>query len=213
MTKIGAKFLELRVRKKLSLDEVSSATKIKKEFLEAIENGDFIDLPSSTYAYGFVRNYAKFLGLNENQATALFRREFDSENSFEVLPQGLFKKENLTSKKIRIGRNFILILGVFIFILSFIFFQYKDAVFNPNLQIVSPKDNQIIVGSDLDVKGSTSPNNTVYVDDQLVFVDEFGNFTKIITVFPGKTDVFIKVSNRFGKETQVDKHISVKPGY
>jgi peroxiredoxin len=104
-------------------------------------------------------------------------------------------------------------LAVFIFIGGFIFFQYKEAIFNPKLNISSPKENQTIIGTDLEIKGSTDSNSTVYVDDELVSVDDFGNFKKIITVFPGKTTVVIKSSNRFGKQSEVERHINVKPGY
>lgn len=213
MTRVGAKFLELRTRKKLTLEEVSSATKIKKEFLQAIEKGDFKKLPSSTYAYGFVRNYAKFLGLDEEQATALFKREFDVEKNFDVLPKSFAKKEEYSKTKIRLGRNLLIVMLVFIFVLGFIFFQYKEAIFDPKLNVSSPKENQTVIGADLEIKGSTDVNSSVYVDDQLISVDDFGNFRKVITIFPGKNTIAIKSLNRFGKQSEIERHINVKPGY
>ena len=213
MTRIGTKFLELRLKKKLTLEEVSSATKIKKDFLESIEKGDYKKLPSSAYAYGFVRNYAKFLGINEDQAIAMFKREFDSEKTFDVLPKSFAKKEEYTKSKIRVGRNSLIALAVFIFIIGFIFFQYKDAIFSPKLSVDSPKNNQTVIGTNLQVTGSTDSNSTVYVNDELVSVDDFGNFKKIITIFPGKNTVVIKSTNRFGKQSQVERSIIVKPGY
>ena len=212
MIRIGSKFSEARIRKGLSIEEVSQATKIRKEFLEAIEDGQYNKLPSTAYAYGFVRNYAKFLGLNPEQSVAIFKREFDADKAFDVLPKSFSKKEG-TSKKIRVGRSVILTFGVFILIILFIFFQFKDAVFSPSLIVNEPQENQTVFSQDLQVKGVADPNSTVYVEDQLVSIDDSGNFTKIITVFPGKTSIDIKALNRFGKQTNLVRDINVKTGY
>lgn len=212
MTRIGAKFLELRLRKKITLEEVSNATKIKKDFLAAIEKGDFKKLPSPAYAYGFVKNYAKFLGTDEDEAIALFRREYDSEKSFDVLPKSFSRKEDY-SKRIRIGRNTVAVISVFIFVFIFVIFQYKDAILNPPLNVFSPKSNQIIIGSKVEVSGDTDPNSTIYVNENLVAVEDTGKFKKIITVFPGKNIIVVKATNRFGKQSEVDRSINVKPGY
>src|SRR6185295_10333352 len=122
MIKAGSKFLEARLGKRIKLEEVSKATKIREDFLEAIEKGDYQKLPSSAYAYGFVRNYARFLELDEDQMIALFKRDFDSEKTFDVLPKGFSKKEAITTRRFKIGRNFLLTLAAFILIILFIFF-------------------------------------------------------------------------------------------
>lgn len=212
MIKIGAKFQEARIKKGLTLDEISKITKIRKEFLEAIENGEYKRLPSSAYAYGFVRNYAKFLGLDENKTISLFKREFDSDGTFEVLPK-FATQDEISFKKLRIGRNFILAFGIFIILIFFILFQYKDAIFNPTLKVASPKEGETISSSDLQVSGITDPNSVVYVENQLVSLDSEGNFKKTITVFPGKNLIDIKSVNRFGKQSEVKRHINVKLAY
>lgn len=212
MIKIGTKFSEARRRKGLTLDEISQTTKIRKEFLEAIENGEYAKLPSSAYAYGFVRNYAKFLGLDEGQSIALFKREFDSEKSFEVLPKFSAGSE-ISFKKLRVGRNLVLLIGVLAFIIFFIFFQYKDAIFSPTLKISNPKEGGTISSQDLQVSGITDPNSVVYVENQPVSLESDGSFKKTITVFPGKAIIDIKSVNRFGKQSEVKRHINVKLVY
>lgn len=46
-----------------SLAQVAAQTHIRKVYLEKIENEQFRDLPGKTYVVGFVRSYAKLLGL------------------------------------------------------------------------------------------------------------------------------------------------------
>lgn len=48
----------------ISLKEISDATKISKRFLEAIERNEHRTLPAPVFTRGFVREYARYLGLN-----------------------------------------------------------------------------------------------------------------------------------------------------
>src|SRR2546430_15817527 len=48
----------------ISLKEISDATKISKRFLEAIEKNDHRTLPAPVFTRGFVREYARYLGLS-----------------------------------------------------------------------------------------------------------------------------------------------------
>ena len=54
-----------RVRKVCgySLEDVARITKINLRYLEAIENDEFSKLPGETFLHGFLRSYAKFLGI------------------------------------------------------------------------------------------------------------------------------------------------------
>jgi cytoskeleton protein RodZ len=51
----------------ISLKEISDATKISKRFLEAIEKNDHKTLPAPVFTRGFVREYARYLGLNTEE--------------------------------------------------------------------------------------------------------------------------------------------------
>jgi transcriptional regulator with XRE-family HTH domain len=48
----------------ISLKEIADATKISKRFLDAIEHNDHKTLPAPVFTRGFVREYARYLGLN-----------------------------------------------------------------------------------------------------------------------------------------------------
>ena len=48
----------------ISMKEIADATKISKRFLEAIERNDHKTLPAPVFTRGFVREYARYLGLN-----------------------------------------------------------------------------------------------------------------------------------------------------
>ena len=61
---VGEYLRKLREEKQISLDEVSRGTNIRVNYLEAIENDRWEQLPSLPQARGFARLYAAYLGLS-----------------------------------------------------------------------------------------------------------------------------------------------------
>lgn len=74
---------ELKKRREelgFTLQMAEEETKIRKLYLQALENDDFAVLPPRIYAIGFVKNYARFLGLNEEQLAHQFKElAYDNE--------------------------------------------------------------------------------------------------------------------------------------
>jgi cytoskeleton protein RodZ len=64
----GDKFRKAREKKEFSLDDVSNVTKISARMLQAIEAEHFDQLPGGVFNKGFIRAYAKHLGLNDEEA-------------------------------------------------------------------------------------------------------------------------------------------------
>jgi cytoskeleton protein RodZ len=64
----GDKFRKAREKKGISLDDVSSVTKISSRMLKAIEDEHFDQLPGGVFNKGFIRAYAKHIGLNDEEA-------------------------------------------------------------------------------------------------------------------------------------------------
>jgi hypothetical protein len=57
-----------RARKKLSLDDVARITKIQARILEKLESGQLDGLPAEVFVKGFVRSFARCVGLDEAEA-------------------------------------------------------------------------------------------------------------------------------------------------
>jgi cytoskeleton protein RodZ len=72
---VGAGLRAVRRQSGLTIDDVAERTRIKKNFIQAIEAGDFAALPGSSYAQGFVRSYAEALNLDSGQVLDAYRRE------------------------------------------------------------------------------------------------------------------------------------------
>jgi cytoskeleton protein RodZ len=68
MTSIGDTLRREREGRNMSLDQVSRELKISARLLEAIEKENFEALPRGVFAKSFVRQYARLLGLDEDEA-------------------------------------------------------------------------------------------------------------------------------------------------
>lgn len=72
---IGQQLRRIRESRDISLEQVSSGTRIRLNYLQALESGNLEALPSAVQARGFVRAYASYLGI-------------DPENLLRSLEQG-----------------------------------------------------------------------------------------------------------------------------
>jgi cytoskeletal protein RodZ len=66
MSDIGERLKAIRTKKNLSIDDVASGTGIRAQYLEALENSEFSNIPGDVFIKGFIRNYGNYLGLDGN---------------------------------------------------------------------------------------------------------------------------------------------------
>jgi cytoskeleton protein RodZ len=66
----GEKLKQEREKRKITLEQISSSTKIGTRMLQALEENNFNQLPGGIFNKGFVRAYSRFLGLDEDQTVA-----------------------------------------------------------------------------------------------------------------------------------------------
>lgn len=97
MESIGEFFRQVRETKGLTVDEVASKTRIRSDFVKALEEGNFAKLPDQVFARGFVRSYARSLGLDEEDAIHRFAQSagsfYDKHEERERLRQHQVKEE------------------------------------------------------------------------------------------------------------------------
>ncbi len=74
--KVGELFRARREERKLSLKEIESSTSIRMNYLAAIEEGCFEKFHATVYLYGFMRQYAAFLGLDVEKMAREFPEVF-----------------------------------------------------------------------------------------------------------------------------------------
>ena len=63
---LGMVFKTARMKQDKNLETISEQLKIRRVFLQAIENEQFDILPGGVYTVGFIRSYAQYLGLDHD---------------------------------------------------------------------------------------------------------------------------------------------------
>lgn len=97
----GEKLRDARARLGLTLDSAAARTRIRRDYLEALETMDPRGLPSRAYCVGYLRTYAQFLSLDETAIVDQFKREVDTQTGRAIptapkekreikLPRGAF---------------------------------------------------------------------------------------------------------------------------
>lgn len=70
---IGEIFQARREELGINLEQAEEATRIRRRYLEALEDDRFDDLPGEVYVRGFLRIYADYLGLNPEELLAWYQ--------------------------------------------------------------------------------------------------------------------------------------------
>jgi cytoskeletal protein RodZ len=207
MMTVGIRLKTTRLQRGISIAEVAKATRIKPEFIEALEEGNYASIPSSTYAQGFLKNYSRFLHLNEKQMLALFRREYDEQEASGVLPASFTRSQPFAG--FRLGSMTVVIGSVFILVVGFVGFQYRAAVLPPSLTITAPQEGERLETAVVRVSGRTEANATVTVNGIPATVEKDGSFQRDIAVFAGTNTITIRAVNTFGRVSTIIREIRI----
>ena len=81
----GAALRDVRQGKNLELYDIAKTLRIREDYLKGIENGQFDSLPGPTYANGFVRAYADYLGLEIDEVMRRYKLAIASKPSNPTL--------------------------------------------------------------------------------------------------------------------------------
>ncbi|MCZ8519985.1 MULTISPECIES: helix-turn-helix domain-containing protein [Paenibacillus] len=73
MSDLGQLLKKARLDKKISLEDLQETTKIRKRYLEAIEDGNYKVLPGNFYVRAFIKSYAEAVGLDPNEVLNLYQ--------------------------------------------------------------------------------------------------------------------------------------------
>ena len=89
MGAFGDRLRREREMRGITLDEITESTKISRRHLEALEGEHFDQLPGGVFNKGFVRAYARFLGIDEDRAVA----DYSAASNEQPEPENKFPLE------------------------------------------------------------------------------------------------------------------------
>ena len=86
MPEIGETLRETRMRRRIDMTEVETATKIRAKYLRALENEEWDLLPGPTFVKTFLRTYADYLGLDSRLLVEEYKQRFERPGPQDLLP-------------------------------------------------------------------------------------------------------------------------------
>lgn len=203
MKTVGEVLKEARVKRKLTFAKLEEETKIKREFIAAIERQDWDKLPEYPVIYGFVRSLSSILRVDKKTALAKLRRDYPPK-SLRINPKPDVANKFIWSPK----QTFLAAIAIFFLItFSYLGYQYIDFITPPSLEVVKPEEGEVVTHPLLEVVGITEPEAVVKVNNQPVIVEEDGKYFTEIEIYEGTEEIEVKAISRSGKETVVRRKI------
>jgi cytoskeleton protein RodZ len=86
MPEIGETLREARMRRRIDMTEVETATKIRGKYLRALENEEWHLLPGPTFVKTFLRTYAEYLGLDSRLLVEEYRQRYERPSTQDLTP-------------------------------------------------------------------------------------------------------------------------------
>lgn len=212
MKTVGVMLREARIAKGLTPADVERATKIREKYIRALEADDFRQLPSPSYAKGFVRNYAEFLGLSSDAIMAFFRRQTTEVTKASLIPKGVADPLNKPLVHLTPGR----FVGILVGVLLLLFFAYLGNQYirtrqAPPLTVDTPKNNEIVKEGRVVVEGKTDPDASVTINGVSTIVRDDGRFYDRVQVEAGVNKITVTSTSRFGIVTSVVREVGFQP--
>lgn len=198
-----------RLKQELSLSQIAKRTKINEQFLASIEDNNFEKLPAAAFTKGFMRQYAKAVGLDPNHVLAVFRRDYDQDARGRVIPRGLVSPIKAASRVFNPATTATIIaVLVSLLILGFFTKQIIDFVSAPSIQITEPLQ-EAQVNSPVTIQGITDPEATVIINQVPALVQEDGSFSANLDLSNGEHIIVIEATSRSNKKAIMQHRFEV----
>lgn len=205
---LGEKILKLRSEYRMSFTEVSRATKIPIKYLEYLERAEYEKLPADVYVRGYLRSYARHLGLPDEALIKLYEKEQHINKNLgrERVVSGVEPRIPLqgggfvvTSKELLIGGVALVLLVIGVYLYQ----EFRSFVSDPYLVVTEPMNGATVSVSELNLSGKADARAVVSVNDALVPVGSDGSFHENLVLHAGQNTIVVSAKNRFDKEKKI----------
>ncbi len=205
---LGEKIGRLRSEYRMSFAEVSRATKIPIKYLECLERAEYEKLPADVYVRGYLRSYARHLGLPDEALIKLYEKE-------QHINKNLGRERKVSGIRPRLplqGAGFVVtskeviiaLSGLVLFVIGiYLYREFRAFVSDPYLIVVEPQNDAVVSVPELSLSGKADARAVVSVNDTLVPVASDGSFHENLVLHAGQNAIVIVAKNRFDKEKKI----------
>lgn len=219
MSRLGEILRGQREKKSITLDQAAADTRIREKFLKALEDGDYQSLPGAVYTKGFLRNYAEYLDLDQDELVVLFHQErglqaAEPARTFE--PMRPIMRRSLIFTPAVLVPVFVL-AGIVLFV-GYLYYQFTSFAVAPALDVIDPATDTIAQDAQYVLRGRTVPAGRVTVQvfpGPLTLSDIHpaadGTFTATVNLTAGSNHIVVEVLDQSGKVSRVSRSVLLQP--
>ena len=207
---LGERLKKIRLKANIRIEEMARVMKIQKDYLVALEEGKYDQLPADVYVRGYLKQYVSYLGLDYDEILELYKKERGIEEHIKkskAYPEPS-RRINfvITPKMIRVAGILILVLGLFFYL----WMQLTSLAAPPTLEIYEPASDVTIKEGIIKIKGKTEPEIELFINDKLISIDGQGNFEESVGLTQGMNTLNVKAKSKVGKETEITRKVLVE---
>ena len=205
-THLGVELMTARENKKMSLADVERLSHIPLKYLQALESGEFCQLPNGhAHLKAYLRKLCDLYEIDSENIVYKFRCEDGFKNSVHY---------NLNKKNKILNLNFLavryLAVATFVlFVVGYLIFQIYGITTPPKLVIYSPIEGQLTNHTEISVQGNTDKECHLLANGQEIKVDENGGFNTTILLSDGVNTLTLSTTKKHGKTTTLTRHVVV----
>jgi len=207
---IGDILQDERLAHRFSLLELAKRTRIRQEYLEALESNQFAKLPAATFVKGYIKNYAQLFGFDPQPVLAILRRDYKESLKGKLVPREFIStvlKKRHRTKPMRYA-VWIIVL-VFMTISSYIAVQWWRLQQPPTISVSFPQQFEQ-VGSELVVSGKTNVSAQLMINGQPVALQADGSFEhEVVMQTEGLKSIEIQATDEQGRTSTVVRQVQV----
>lgn len=205
---LGEKLQQARRQKNLKIENIAQQLGIKTEYLIALEEERFDKLPAGLYGKNFIKKYASFLGLNNEEISQDWQRQTSTDSPNDPFSRKILAKNNFLVFP-KIIRN-LLVVGAIAVCLLYLGFYFKRIILPPELTILYPADNLSLNATSLEISGQTEKEAEVTINGELVLNNQDGLFSQTVNLKKGLNSITIKAKKKYSREETVIRQILVE---
>ena len=187
----GGRLARLRRQQQLTRKDVAARLGLSATDVKNIEQGKLELLPDTTTAQVALRHFALLLG--ENPADYQFHS-----TAAKTSPEASTKPLVALSKT----TNSLLMLLVMVGVGGFLIWRIIVALALPELNVHQPAQGQVTTEPTTLVRGNSTEQAQVFVNDVDVPLNPDGSFTTEVILSPGPNNISIVAINSFGRQAR-----------
>jgi len=219
VSKLGDILRSQREKKGITLDQAAADTRIREKFLKALEDDDYQSLPGAVYTKGFLRNYAEYLDLSQEELVVLFHQERglqapEPARRFDPL-RPIIRRSLIFTPTVLVP---VAVLAVVVLFVGYLYYQFVSFAVAPTLDIYDPATDAIAQEAQFTLHGRTVPAGrvTVQVFPGLLTLSDIhpaadGTFSATVTLTTGSNHIVVEVLDQSGKVSRVNRSILLQP--